>query len=181
MPMRVIGGFYKHRHLIYPENDAKIRPTKDRIRESYFNALGNIENKVFLDLCAGCGSVGIEAISRGAKKTIFVDNNKASLNYIKKNISSLGITNYEILELDALEALKLLAEKGEKIDAIYFDPPYESEIYLPILSYIYNSELLNLNCIVSFEANKKINIDSNWYKQIKEYHYGDIMVTMLKN
>ena len=79
MPMRVIGGEYRHRKLVYPENNKDIRPTKDRIREAFFSIVGNIEGKTFLDLYAGCGSMGIEAISRGAIKSVFVDISNESL------------------------------------------------------------------------------------------------------
>ena len=79
MGMRVIAGVYRHRLLKYPENRLDIRPTKDRIREAFFSSLGDISGKTFLDLYAGSGSMGIEAISRGASKSYFVDNNLLSL------------------------------------------------------------------------------------------------------
>ena len=87
MPMRVIAGEYRHRKLVYPESNMDIRPTKDRIREAFFSIIGDINNKTFLDLYAGSGSMGIEAISRGANKSIFVDKSKEALKYIKENIS----------------------------------------------------------------------------------------------
>ena len=97
MPMRVIGGLYRHRKLTYPEDNKNIRPTKDRIREAFFSIVGDLTNKTFLDLYAGCGSMGIEAISRGATKSYFVDNNKESINFVKENLKSLNISNYELL------------------------------------------------------------------------------------
>ena len=81
--MRVIAGELRHRKLVYPENNPNIRPTKDRIREAFFSSLGDISEKSFLDLYAGCGAMGIEAISRGVSRAYFVDNNKESLHYIK--------------------------------------------------------------------------------------------------
>jgi len=181
MPMRVIAGVYRHRSLQYPENNKNIRPTKDRIREAFFSSLGDISNCTFLDVCAGCGSIGIEAISRGAKKSIFIDNNKESINYIKNNLKSLKIDNYELLEMDALGALETMNAKEQKVDIVYIDPPYESDVYSAILSFIYNSNLLSKNNIVAFECNKDIEINPSWFSKIKEYHYGEIKVVVLKN
>lgn len=180
MPMRVIAGELRHRHLSYPENDAGIRPTKDRIREAFFSSIGDISEQVFLDLCAGCGSMGIEAISRGAKKAIFVDNNRVSLGFIKQNISDLKINNADIIALDIMDALETLKSKNIKADIVYFDPPYEADFYESVIAYVYNNDLLSENGVFAFEANKKININNSWYSNIKEYHYGDISVTVLK-
>lgn len=180
MPMRVIAGTYKHRHLTYPEDDKNIRPTKDRIKEAFFSAIGDVSNKVFLDLCAGTGGMGIEALSRGASFCYFVDNNRKSLSYIKNNIASLNIDNCLIIDKDALESIKIIRNQNKKVDIVYFDPPYESQMYEDVLSYIYNNDLLNDGAIVAFEANKKINLNPVWYSSLREYHYGEITVTVLK-
>ena len=139
MPMRVIAGIYRHRPLKYPENNPDIRPTKDRIREAFFSSLGDISNKSFLDLYAGCGSMGIEAISRGASKSIFVDNNLQSISFVKDNLRYLGIDNYEILIMDDIKALEHFKDTNTDFDIIYLDPPYEKGKYEDILSYIYKS------------------------------------------
>lgn len=178
--MRVIAGEYRHRKLEYPENNPNIRPTKDRIREAFFSSLGDITNKTFLDLCAGCGSMGIEAISRGAKKAIFVDNNKESLSYIRKNISSLNISNAFVLASDAVKALEEIKNKNEKIDIIYLDPPYMSDIYDSLISYIFNNNILGEGGVLAIERNKEVNLDPTWYSSIKSYHYGEISVIVLR-
>ena len=181
MSMRVIAGYLRHRHLEYPENNKNIRPTKDRIREAFFSSLGDISGLTFLDLFAGSGSMGIEAISRGAKETIFVDNSKESLSYVNKNIKNLDIKNAEVLYLDALLALEKFKNEGKKFDIIYIDPPYESGIYEDILSYIYSNNILRAGAIVAFEANKEIKTNHLWYTKIKEYHYGKITVTVMRS
>ena len=181
MPMRVIGGFYRHRPLKYPENDPDIRPTKDRIREAFFSAVGDLTNKTFLDLYAGCGAMGIEAISRGASKAYFVDNNLKSVKFIKENISTLKIENYELLIMDDLKALEDFKNRGLVFDVIYIDPPYEKGQYEEVLSYIYNNNLIKNNGIVAFEANRNVEINPHWSNKIKEYHYGEITVTTLRN
>lgn len=181
MPMRVIAGEYRHRRLEYPTDDIKIRPTKDRIREAFFSSVGNvIEGKRFLDLCAGCGSIGIEAASRGASEVYFVDNNAKSISYIEKNIKNLSLKNTLIIKNDALVALKDFSEKKLAFDLIYFDPPYESGLYEEILSYIYNNDILTKNGLIAFETNHSINVTFDGYSSIKEYHYGEISVVVVR-
>ena len=180
MPMRVIAGNLRHRRLVYPENDPAIRPTKDRIREAFFSSLGDITDKVFLDLCAGCGAMGIEAISRGASFSYFVDNNQKSLSYIKENIKNLQITNGAIIYKDVLESLEYFKENNIKFDVIYFDPPYEYSKYEEVLYYIYQYDLLNKGAVVAYESNHEIKTNPLWYTKKKEYHYGEISVTVLR-
>ena len=95
--MRIVGGKYKRRMIEFPEEQSKnyeTRPTKDRIREALFNALGNtMEDEVVLDLFAGSGSLGLEAISRGASKAYFVDARKEAIQAIRHNVTSLDIHN----------------------------------------------------------------------------------------
>lgn len=175
MGMRVIGGELRHRKLVYPESNPDIRPTKDRIREAFFSIVGNIENKTFLDLYAGSGSMGIEAISRGASKSVFVDISKEALKYVKENISTLQLeSRSEVYNLEDLKALELFLQKSYKFDVVYLDPPYEKGKYEEVLSYIFSNKLINKYGLVAVEINRPLNIDPNWNKKIKEYHYGDI-------
>ena len=178
MGMRVIGGEYRHRKLVYPESNKDIRPTKDRIREAFFSIVGSIENKTFLDLYAGCGSMGIEAISRGASKSIFVDISKESLSYVKENISNLQLeSKSEIYHKKDFDALEMFKETNQKFDVIYLDPPYEKGQYEEVLSFIFNNGLINVGGMVAVEINRPLNINPLWNKKIKEYHYGDIFLT----
>lgn len=181
MPMRVIAGIYRHRPLKYPENNPNIRPTKDRIREAFFSSLGDISNKTFLDLYAGSGAMGIEAISRGANKSIFVDNNLESVKYIKENIKYLGIDNYELLIMDDFKALEHFKDTGTSFDIIYLDPPYEKGRYEEVLSYIYKNKIIKDNGVVALETNREIKLNPLWANKIKEYHYGEIKVITLRN
>ena len=179
--MRVIGGLYRHRKLVYPENDKNIRPTKDRVREAFFSIVGDLEGKTFLDLYAGCGSMGIEAISRGASSTVFVDHSEVALKYVSENLKTLGISNQsEVILSNDFGALKLLSNKGYKFDVIYLDPPYELGQYEDILSFIYNNNLLNDNGLIACESNHPIDMNHVCYHKIKEYHYGEILITTFK-
>lgn len=181
MSMRVIGGIYRHRKLVYPENDKNIRPTKDRIREALFSILGDLSGKTFLDLYAGSGSIGIEAISRGASLSVFVDHSESALKYVRENIKSLQLNDYsEVILSTDFGALKLLSDKGYQFDIIYLDPPYKSGQYEDILSFIYNTNLLKENGLIVSESNRTIEINPLCYQKVKEYHYGEILLTTIK-
>ncbi len=180
MSMRIIAGTYRHRLLKYPENNPNIRPTKDRIREAFFSSLGDIEGKSFLDLYAGSGAMGIEAISRGASKSYFVDNNLEAIKYVKENLSTLKIENAEVLIMDDMVALEMFKKDNIKFDIIFLDPPYESGRYLEVIEFIYNNDLLVKCGVLAFESKHKIPLNPLWYNKIKEYHYGEITVTVLR-
>jgi 16S rRNA (guanine966-N2)-methyltransferase len=125
--MRVIAGKYRSRALAAPVG-WKTRPTSDRLRETLFNVLApRIEGVVFLDLYAGSGAVGIEALSRGASEAIFVEQAQPALKAIRGNLGSLGIHGGYTLEADSVaSALKRLAISRRTVDVIFLDPPYES-------------------------------------------------------
>lgn len=179
--MRVIAGKYRHRPLLYPDSNPNIRPTKDRIREALFSIIGPLDNKIFLDLYSGSGSIGIEAISRGAKKTYFVDYSPEAISYVKKNVNQLKIEEeYEIKHCKDFDALEMFKNDNVKFDVIYIDPPYELGEYEKLISYIYNNDLVNSTSIVILESNRKINTNELLDKLIKEYHYGEIILTVIR-
>ena len=123
--MRIIAGEAKGKKLAPPSDDS-IRPALDRIRESVFATLeGSFENGKVLDLFAGVGSLGLEAISRGARRAVFVDQAKRSLSILKKNIEFLGFTSRcEVIAANALEQPDILALEPESYALIFMDPPY---------------------------------------------------------
>jgi 16S rRNA (guanine966-N2)-methyltransferase len=123
--MRVIAGQYRSRVLQAPRG-LDTRPTSDRLRETLFNVLApRIEGAVFLDLYAGSGAVGIEALSRGAREVIFVEQADAANRAIRTNLASLGIRGGYALETRGVApALRRLADAERSADLIYLDPPY---------------------------------------------------------
>jgi 16S rRNA (guanine966-N2)-methyltransferase len=123
--MRVIAGQFRSRVLHAPRG-LDTRPTSDRLRETLFNVLApRIENTVFLDLYAGSGAVGIEALSRGAREAIFVEQAAAAMQFIRSNLSSLGIHGgYALEQRSVTAALHRLAEQGRTADIIFLDPPW---------------------------------------------------------
>jgi len=148
IPMRVIAGTYRSRQLKSLKGLA-LRPTSDRLRETLFNVIsGRIAGSRFLDVFAGTGAVGIEALSRGAAEAVFIENHPPAAALIKKNLDSLGISSdARVLTMDALRALERLASPksaASKIfDAIFLDPPYAAmEDYRRVLSFLGASPLL---------------------------------------
>lgn len=141
--MRVIAGQLKGRRLRTLEG-LKLRPTSDRLRETLFNILApRIIDSRFLDLCAGSGAVGIESISRGASSVIFIESSRRAAALIEENLDHCGISaKAQVLNRDAIAALKLLSTRETQFDIIYFDPPYESHIYSPVLELIGETDLL---------------------------------------
>jgi 16S rRNA (guanine(966)-N(2))-methyltransferase RsmD len=126
--MRIIAGEFRSRLLAAPRG-MDTRPTSDRLRETLFNILGpRVQGSRFVDLYAGSGAVGIEAISRGAIHVHFAENAPPALTAIRENLKILGITkNFMLHERPALGALERMREQGSTQDIIFLDPPYEAE------------------------------------------------------
>lgn len=179
--MRVIAGKYRHRLLEWPEDVAHIRPTKDRIRESIFAALGDIEGFTCLDLYAGSGAMGIEALSRGAGFSVFVDINSIALSTIQKNLENLQISqqNAIVLSLDDISAIDRLSRDKYVFDLVILDPPYKEGKYEEIISLLKEKNLINKQSIIVVESDREIKFVEEQYEKIKYYKYGDIRVAIL--
>jgi 16S rRNA (guanine(966)-N(2))-methyltransferase RsmD len=129
--MRIIAGAYKGRNLKSPPS-LDVRPTSDRLRETLFNVIApRIEDVRFLDLCAGSGAVGIEALSRGAAQATFVDRSRRSCTLIESNLKLCRVPE-EQWEIYCAEAYGFLKQTDSQWDIIFFDPPYEND-YLKTL------------------------------------------------
>ncbi len=159
--MRVIAGTYRSRPLrSLPGPD--LRPTSDRLRETLFNVLtaGNpsaLERTVWIDLYAGTGAVGIEALSRGASRVYFVESSVKAAELVQKNLRSLKIsTDLEVVNQDALRALQVLEEQKVAADFVFLDPPYRMEqAYKRTLETLAESALLKPQAIVIAEHDKR--------------------------
>ena len=126
--MRVIAGKFRSRLLKGP-GKLRLRPTSDRLRETLFNILGPaVTDSLFVDLYAGSGAIGIEAISRGARETIFVESHPATVRLIRANLEALKINSgAEIIEAPAVQGLERIASRRLLADFVFLDPPYENE------------------------------------------------------
>jgi len=174
--LRVISGFAKGRHLKTPRGKW-VRPTSDRVKESLFNILASkIPASVFLDLFAGSGSIGIEALSRGCTKAIFVDINPRAILFIKDNLSSLGFTGKaRIFKLDVLKALDLFKKQNLKFDIVFMDPPYFKKYEVKALEKTNESGLLKKGGTVVIESSKKTILPSRVgdFFLYRRTEYGD--------
>ncbi len=154
--MRIIAGKYRGRRLKSPPS-LETRPTSDRLRETLFNILApRIKGARFLDLCAGSGAVGIEALSRGAAHATFVDQSRRMCALIGVNLDEFGVdeNEVEIVNSEASEFLRRVKKERPPFDIAFFDPPYESD-YDVVLERLGDGVLLATTGIVVVEHHKK--------------------------
>ncbi len=158
--MRVIAGQYRRRTLRSLPG-LEIRPTSDRLRETLFNVLCSgdptrLAETTWLDLYAGTGAVGIEALSRGARMVCFVESSKAAADLIAANLKSLGIADgFQIVKVEAGKALRQL-EAGNAADFVFLDPPYSmQDEYAKTLAALAQSKLLDEHSVVIAEHEKR--------------------------
>ena len=152
-----------------------MRPTSDRLRETLFNILApRLRGARFLDLCAGSGAIGIEALSRHAAHVTFVDQSRRASEVIKANLRALEIDDaVRVLNRDILAAIRQLDSEGETFDLIYFDPPYASELYAPVLLRLTSSSLVHDDSLIIVEHRAKIKLAPEYgkwklYRQVKQ-------------
>ena len=150
--MRVIAGSARRLQLKTLDG-METRPTTDRIKETLFNMIApQIYGCCFLDLFAGSGGIGIEALSRGAKKAVFVEKNPKAMTYVKDNLKHTKLDGQaETMQMDVISALKRM--EGKYIfDYIFMDPPYEKGLEKQVLTYLSDSELPGEDCVIIVEA-----------------------------
>lgn len=142
--MRVISGKCRGTHLMAPEG-METRPTTDRIKETLFNMIAfDLPECEFLDLFSGSGAIGIESLSRGAKRAVFVDQGEKALACIKSNLEKTKLTaNAKVIGKNVLESIGMLGRNHEVFDIIFLDPPYALEEIDRILEAIEKNNLLN--------------------------------------
>ena len=122
--MRIIAGEHKGARIFAPRGH-DTRPTSDRAREAAFNLIGPVDGAVVLDLFAGSGAMGLEALSRGAAKAVFVENDRDACRAIDRNLDKLRLTGATVIQRDATQALAAEAAAGRRYDLVLVDPPYE--------------------------------------------------------
>jgi len=181
--VRIIGGEFKSRLINMPKG-VEIRPTQDKVRQAIFNLLADLNGKRVLELFAGSGAFGIEAISRGASYAAFVDNNFRCTETIRSNLESLAvnISYYDIIRANALSVLPRLSKDGEKFDIIFMDPPYYLGMAKKCLINIDSYDILAPNSLVIAEHFKKDVLATGLKTLIleKERRYGDTVITIFR-
>jgi 16S rRNA (guanine966-N2)-methyltransferase len=180
--MRIISGTSKGRKLI-TQRGQSLRPTSDRVKESIFNILGEeVEGKVVLDLFAGTGNLGIEALSRGAKKAFFVEKRRQALRLIQRNLLQCGMEDRsEILPKDVNRAIGILNQRGESFDLILMDPPYEKGLIQKTLLKLQSFRIYHEDSILLIEHDRREplpNIASRW-DLIRQRRIGDTVISFL--
>ena len=175
--MRVIAGSARGRKLLEPQG-REVRPTTDKVKEAIFNIIQfDVPDSSVLDLFAGTGQMGIEALSRGAKNAVFVDRAASSIKIVKENVKTTGFADRaEIFCCDC----RTMIESGRKFDIIFLDPPYNDNILENILQKIIEIDILRENGIIVCESpwNKDMPEASAPYRKFREYKYGKIKVTV---
>ncbi len=180
--MRIISGTSKGRKLVTPKRYS-LRPTSDRVKESLFNILGGeVEGKVVLDLFAGTGNLGIEALSRGAKTVIFVEKGRQALQIIQTNLNQFGLTDRsEILPKDVNRAIGILKQRGECFDLILMDPPYEKGLIQRTLMKLNTHRIYHKDSILVIEHNRREplpHILDEW-NLVRQQKIGDTLLSFL--
>lgn len=162
MKLRVIGGSLKGKPLASPKGLA-VRPTTGRVREAVFNILFcRVQNAFVLDLFAGTGAFGIEALSRGAARVVFVDNSPASLAVIRRNIQACGLEHAAvIMRQDATRRLSAIAESHRAFDLVFMDPPYGRNAVGSTLTALEKSNALKNGALVIAEHSLKESVEIN--------------------
>lgn len=157
--MRVIAGSAKRTQLKTVEG-IDTRPTTDRIKETLFNMLApSLYDSNFLDLFAGSGGIGIEALSRGAVRAVFVEQNKKAMDCIKENLKKTHFEDRsQTMQMDVLSALKRMEGK-ETFEYIFMDPPYNHEWERLVLEYLAESSLLTDDGVIIVEASKETEVN----------------------
>ncbi len=151
--MRVIAGSARRTPLVCPSGNGT-RPTTDRIKETLFNMLQTeIYDADFLDLFSGSGGIGIEALSRGARQCVFVENGREAVSCIKTNIAKTRLTERSrIMDMDVMQALRRLVQSSKTFDIIFMDPPYRKHFETNVIPYILNTPLVAENTLIILET-----------------------------
>lgn len=152
--LRIIGGQWRGRKLNFADEPG-VRPTVDRVRETLFNWLMlDIEGARCLDLFAGSGALGLEALSRGAKEVVFVDNNQKVVNTIKAQLKVLGAENARVLKQTAGSYLAL--DSATPFDIVFLDPPFHKDFLLPVMKQLIEAGWLKERALLYIEAEKEL-------------------------
>jgi len=181
--MRVIAGTLKGRRLAPVKG--RIRPTAAKVREAIFNILGEavIEARV-LDLFAGTGALGIEALSRGAKAAVFVEDHPEALKVLRRNLHDLGLTAQTmVLPIPVLTALKKLAVRGDRFHLAFLDPPYGGGVAAGVLEALAAAQLMLPQTWVVAEHSRRESLPERggdlWRRELRRY--GDTQVAFYLN
>jgi 16S rRNA (guanine966-N2)-methyltransferase len=181
--MRIIGGQARGRQIRLPAGCC-IRPTADRVKESLFNILHPVEGTSFLDIFAGCGNVGLEALSRGARGSVFVEKDPRLVEAIRENLRLLGFEGQgEVIAAGAQQGLRRLGKRGERFDILFADPPYDEDFLPELLRCLEGAQLLAENGIIVLQHSVREDPKESLTRTLvmtDQRRYGDTRLSFLK-
>jgi 16S rRNA (guanine(966)-N(2))-methyltransferase RsmD len=179
MPKVVAGRFKGIR--IYTPKHKRIKPTSSVVKRAIFDYLGDyVIDKEILDLYAGTGGLGIEALSRGAKSAVFVENDPECVKVLRKNLSQLKGVKVEVIPLDVFMGLRML--RGRKFDIVFLDPPYAQKLVKSTLMELAEYDIVKENSFVIAEHHKKEVIAEKigYFKLERQRGYGETFVSIFR-
>lgn len=160
------------------------RPTSDRVREALFNILSPlILDSCFLDLFSGTGAVGIEALSRGAEKAVFVEKERHVVKIIQDNLQLCNLKNAEVINMEVDKAIKVLGKRKKIFNLIFIDPPYKKDFEMPTMEAILDQELLAPDDGVLIVESDRADLPPDQVRNLKAYRrerYGDTALTFYR-
>ncbi|MBF0572068.1 MAG: 16S rRNA (guanine(966)-N(2))-methyltransferase RsmD [Candidatus Omnitrophica bacterium] len=180
--MKILGGKYKGRNFYMPEG---IRPTQNVLRAAIFDLLGHdLSGLSFLELFAGSGAVGLEAISRGADEVVMVEHNDLNAKTIRENCELLGVDlgeKFSLIHADAFTSVKRLSDERKPFDIVFFDPPYGQKLAKKTLKLLALRDILHDQSLVmvQLEASEKLEIPET-LTMLTQRRYGSSHLTLLQ-
>ena len=185
--MRIISGRFRGRIIKRPKG---IRPTQDKVRKALFDILGDIKGDSFLDLYSGSGAIGLEALSAGVKRSVFVEKSRECIKIIEGNLMNLGfmderasgLSDVEIVHSDAIEAVKDLHKKKRKFEIVFLDPPYYQDLTKKALKTLSCYDIVSPDSFVVCQHYKRdiLPEESDDFRLIKQAKYGDSFLSFYR-
>lgn len=174
--VRIIAGNFRGRKIHFPSGDS-VRPTPDRVKETLFNWLrADILDACCLDLFAGSGALGFEAISRGAKEVVMIDSSKEVIKQLQQTSQELKLTNVEMI-YSVFPSISL----SKKFDIVFLDPPFHKNLVQLALDYLINRQLLNASALVYAETERTVMLKiPEQFEILKESIAGDVRFQLLR-
>ncbi|MFZ2947960.1 MAG: 16S rRNA (guanine(966)-N(2))-methyltransferase RsmD [Desulfuromonadaceae bacterium] len=182
--MRVIAGTCRGKKLTAPPG-VTTRPTSDRVKEALFSILSSridFADIRVLDICAGTGSLGIEALSRGAGSCCFIESNRSVTSILEKNLLATSFqSRSELVTMDVMRALHVIAGRGQRFDLAFFDPPYGSGLYQRVLETVGSADLLTPGSILVAECSVRNPLQESYgrLKRLERRVYGETALELL--
>jgi 16S rRNA (guanine(966)-N(2))-methyltransferase RsmD len=174
--MRIIAGQFRGRRLKRPEG-TDLRPTSDRLKETLFDILGpEIRGATVLDIFAGTGAIGLEALSRGARTVVFIESNREAAKLIHQNLGLCGINSgFRIIQADVFKSLRTLACEGFREDIAFLDPPYRWGPYRDLLATLFHTGIAAPDSRVMIEHHRKADLppSGDVYRCVRTVRQGD--------